>query len=168
MKRHKVQKQPPRGVLRKSYSENMQQIYRRTTMPKCGCFATLLKSHFCMVVLLYICCIFSEHLFLGTPLGGCFWKLYHVYWNFIMIMILVLVYGSNNLKNISSAKFQRGKSFLSFKNFTYRDRVVIIWPFKMCSQCYQIFFIFDTASFSSESKIWFLHLSNMGLFRYIK
>ena len=28
-------KQPPRGVLRKRYSENMQQIYRRTPMPKC-------------------------------------------------------------------------------------------------------------------------------------
>ena len=32
--------------------------------------ATLLKSHFSMGVLLQICCIFSEHLFLGTPLGG--------------------------------------------------------------------------------------------------
>ena len=30
-----VQKQPVRGILRKSYSENMQQIYRRTPMPKC-------------------------------------------------------------------------------------------------------------------------------------
>ena len=31
----KRQKQPSRGVLRKSCSEDMQQIYRRTTMPKC-------------------------------------------------------------------------------------------------------------------------------------
>ena len=30
-----VQKQPPRGVPRKRCSENMQQIYRRTPMPKC-------------------------------------------------------------------------------------------------------------------------------------
>ena len=30
-----MQKQPTRGVLRKRCSENMQQIYRRTTMPKC-------------------------------------------------------------------------------------------------------------------------------------
>ena len=29
------QKQPPRVVLKKSCSENMQQIYRRTPMPKC-------------------------------------------------------------------------------------------------------------------------------------
>ena len=52
-------KQPPRGVPRKSYSEIMQQIYRRTPMPKCdftkvplSCKATLLKSHFGMGVLL--------------------------------------------------------------------------------------------------------------------
>ena len=31
----KFQKQPSRGVLSKRSSENMQQIYRRTTMPKC-------------------------------------------------------------------------------------------------------------------------------------
>ena len=30
-----LQKQPPRRVLSKRYSENMQQIYRRTPMPKC-------------------------------------------------------------------------------------------------------------------------------------
>ena len=30
-----IQKQPSRGVLRKSCSENMQEIYRRTPMPKC-------------------------------------------------------------------------------------------------------------------------------------
>ena len=35
-----------------------------------SCKATLLKSHFGMGV--QICCIFSEHLFLRTPLEGCF------------------------------------------------------------------------------------------------
>ena len=41
-----------RGVLRKSCSENIQQIYRRTPMTKCEfskvAKATLLKSHFVM------------------------------------------------------------------------------------------------------------------------
>ena len=49
------QKQPTRGVLKKRCSENMQQIYRRTPMPKCDfskVAATLLKSHFGMGVLL--------------------------------------------------------------------------------------------------------------------
>ena len=42
-------------------------------MPKCDFNkATLLKSHFSMGVLLQICCIFSEHLFLRTPLDGYF------------------------------------------------------------------------------------------------
>ena len=70
-----MQKQPPRCVPRKRCSENIKQIYRRAPMPKCdfnkSCFATLLKPHFGMSVLLYICCIFSERLFLKTPLGGC-------------------------------------------------------------------------------------------------
>ena len=30
-----LQKQPSRGVLKKRCSENMQQIYKRTPMPKC-------------------------------------------------------------------------------------------------------------------------------------
>ena len=30
-----IQKQPPRGVLKKKCSENMQQIYRRNPMPEC-------------------------------------------------------------------------------------------------------------------------------------
>ena len=48
-----AQKQPPRGVLRKRCFENIQQIYRRTPMPKCDFNkVTLLKSHFGMGVLL--------------------------------------------------------------------------------------------------------------------
>ena len=61
-------KQPSRGVFRKMCSENTQQIYRRTPMLKCD----LLNSHFDMGVFLWICCIFSEHLFLRTLLDGCF------------------------------------------------------------------------------------------------
>ena len=30
-----MQKQPSRGVLRKRSSDNMQEIYRKTPMPKC-------------------------------------------------------------------------------------------------------------------------------------
>ena len=50
-----LQKQLLRGVPRKRCSENMQQIYRRTPMPKCDfnkLLETLLKSHFGMGVLL--------------------------------------------------------------------------------------------------------------------
>ena len=33
--RNYLQKQPSRGVFRKKCAENMQQLYRRTPMPKC-------------------------------------------------------------------------------------------------------------------------------------
>ena len=36
-------------------------------------FATLLNTYFCMGVFLYICCIFSEHIFWRTPMGDCSW-----------------------------------------------------------------------------------------------
>ena len=36
------------------------------------CQSAILKSHFDMGVLQYISCIFSEHLVIRTPLGGCF------------------------------------------------------------------------------------------------
>ena len=45
-----VQKQPSVSVRRKRCPENMEQIYGKTPMPKC--FATLLKSHLGMGVLL--------------------------------------------------------------------------------------------------------------------
>ena len=85
-----IQKQPYRSILRKRCSENMQQIYRRTPMPKCNfigscfatlltmifCFATLLNLHFGMRFLLQICSIFSKHLFLRAPLKGClYWQI---------------------------------------------------------------------------------------------
>ena len=38
-----------------------------------NCIAALLKSHFGKGILLQICCIFSEHLILRTPLDGCFY-----------------------------------------------------------------------------------------------
>ena len=48
------QKQPSRGALKKRCSENTQQMYSKTPMPKCdfNSFATFMKSHFGMGVLL--------------------------------------------------------------------------------------------------------------------
>ena len=40
----KLQKQPSRGVLKKRCSENIQQIYRRTPMPKCNFNKVALQS----------------------------------------------------------------------------------------------------------------------------
>ena len=51
----RYQRQPSSGVFLGKYTANLQE-----------------KTHFGIGVLLYICCIFSEHLFLRTPLEGCF------------------------------------------------------------------------------------------------
>ena len=40
-----IQKQPSRGVPRERCSENMQQIYRRTPMPKCDFNKVALKLY---------------------------------------------------------------------------------------------------------------------------
>ena len=63
-----IPQQPPKGVLRQGCSENMQQFYRRTPMPKCDFnkVAKQLKSYFCMGVFLYICCIFPEHFWVAA------------------------------------------------------------------------------------------------------
>ena len=64
---HVIQRQPSRGVLRKRFCENMQQVYRRTPILKCDfnkVATTLLESRFGMGILLEICSLFSEHLFL--------------------------------------------------------------------------------------------------------
>ena len=68
-----AQKQPSRGVL---CSENMQQIYRRTPMPKCD-FNKVAKQlwnpQFGKGVFLQICFIFQEYLFQRALLASCFW-----------------------------------------------------------------------------------------------
>ena len=50
----KVEKQPLRGVPRKRFSENMQQIYRRTPMPKCNFIEIVLRYGCSPVNLLHI------------------------------------------------------------------------------------------------------------------
>ena len=70
---NKVANQPSRGVLRKRSSENLLQIYRRTPKPKCNfnLQSNFIEIIFSLGVLLLICCLFSEHLFLRTLLDGC-------------------------------------------------------------------------------------------------
>ena len=65
-----IQKQPSRVVLRKSCSENMQEIYRRTSRNlQQISFIEITRWHGCCPVnLLHI----FRTLFLWTSLGGCF------------------------------------------------------------------------------------------------
>ena len=66
-------------------SSHPEVFLRKVVLKKCSKFrgehpcrsaiSIMLKSHFGIGVLLYICCIFSEHHFFRTPLGSCFWNL---------------------------------------------------------------------------------------------
>ena len=64
------QKQPSIGFLRKRCSENMQQIYSRTPMPKCDfnkvTQATLLKSHSAWVFSCKFAAYFQNNFFRNT------------------------------------------------------------------------------------------------------
>ena len=72
-----LQRQPSRGVPIKSCSGKVQSIWMRTLMPKCN-FNKVAKQLYWnhtskWVFSCNFCCIFSEHLFLRTPLNGCFY-----------------------------------------------------------------------------------------------
>ena len=70
--------EPPKDCLRKSWSENTQQIYRTTPMLSVISIKLLcnfIGITFGMGVLLYVFSIFSEHLFLRTSLDRCFWRI---------------------------------------------------------------------------------------------
>ena len=71
----KIQKQPPKGVPRKSCSENTQQIYRRQP---------------CRSVIQQSC---------KAPLGGCFWKLTYAS---IMYLIMYLLIMYLNVSGVST------------------------------------------------------------------
>ena len=66
------QKQPSRGVLRKRYSENMQQIYWRTPMLKCDFNKIVRQLHWYECSPENLLPIFRTF-FLRTPTEGCFW-----------------------------------------------------------------------------------------------
>ena len=74
----RIQNQPSRGVLGKSYSENMQQIYRRTPMPNYY-FNKAAKQHYwnCTSAYVFSCkfaAYFQNTFFKRAPLDGCFWR----------------------------------------------------------------------------------------------
>ena len=77
-----------KGVLRKRCSQNMQQIYSRTPMPKCD-FSKVAKqlywNHTSVWVISYkFAPYFQKTLFLRTPLGGCFYNNlvpFHLWWS---------------------------------------------------------------------------------------
>ena len=80
----KLQQQLSRGVLRKKCSENMQQIYRRILIPKCDFNNVALQFYWnCTTTWVFFCkfwCIFSDDIFIRTPMEGCFCWQYVTRW----------------------------------------------------------------------------------------
>ena len=70
-----ILKQPPKGVPRKRYSENMQQIYRITSMPKCD-FNKLAKQLYWNRTSAWVFSWKLAAYFQNTFLDGCFWVYY--------------------------------------------------------------------------------------------
>ena len=64
----KMQKYPSRGVLRKKYSENMLQIYRKTPMPKCDFNSAWVFS--CKFAAYLQNILFQEHLWMTASENG--------------------------------------------------------------------------------------------------
>ena len=71
-----VRKQPTRGVLKTRCSENMQQIYRRTPMPKCDFNKAAKQLYWNTSTWLFSCkfvAYLQNNFFLRLPLDGWFW-----------------------------------------------------------------------------------------------
>ena len=110
------------------------------------CFATLLELHFGMSVLLWICCIFSEHLFLRIPLGGCFWIIIlavfkHERYNYV----LAVLWPKSRKRNFKSKSkllfFLPSFKDLRMKNFW--KNLILNWEennIKDCQLTLQFFF----------------------------
>ena len=99
--------------------------------------ATLLKSYFSIEVLLLVCCIFSEHLFLKTPLDGCFQNLLEgnaFFLLFIVILNISVKWNSlltkiirNHVKQCSYHKWYwklQSKSFNRYIQFNFILHVI--------------------------------------------
>ena len=72
---YKFHNQPPRGVLKKSYSENMQQIYRITPIPKCDFNKFALQLYWNRTSAWVLSCKFTayfQNIFLKNTSGQLF------------------------------------------------------------------------------------------------
>ena len=94
----KMQKQPARCVPRKRCSENMQQIYKRTPMPKRDFIEITLRHGRSPVILLHI----FRTLFLWTPLAGRFWK-----WFYIIVKIKLRLHHEPENLDVNKACFAK-------------------------------------------------------------
>ena len=143
------QKQPPRGVLRKRCSENIQQIWRRTLMPKCGFNKAALQLYWNRTPAWVFSCkfvVYFQNTFsLETPLDGCFWyvspkRTPWCIWRFIpgnkcCIYILLMVSFILTSKRISIISFSVTTCFFIQKRRVFINAKCIRWNYICYSAC---------------------------------
>ena len=96
----KIQKQPPKCVLRKRCSENMQQIYGRTPMPKCVCnFTEIAAWVFSCKFAAFFQNTFQEHLYTAAseyftvfhksplPMTDFSFKFSYLFWSLLKVRL---------------------------------------------------------------------------------
>ena len=92
-----------------------------------SCKATLLKSHLDMGVLLWICCIFSEHLFLTTPQKATCEKRCSIKKGVLLLHIFRTPFPKNTLKGCFWKNCSIKKTVL--KNFALFTGKHLRWTF---------------------------------------
>ena len=168
------QKQPARGVLRKSCSENMQRIYRRTPMSKCDfnkveennfielCnFATLLNLHFGMGFLLNFIKITLRHGCSPVNSLHIFWTTFpkNTFGRLLLNLCYILLNKPNkwcerseacwNSKNLPFWRLFHSCKKLHYPNFHYN-------MFKLVSAIFINFLFFHQIALQKLWKMFFL------------
>ena len=103
-------------------------------------FTTLLKSHFGKGVLLWICCIFSEQLFLRTPLDICLWPL-----------LFTVVHLTDSRHSAPVDKFSKITDGLCYAQVFLSKFCRATFLMVLCFDCWRESYQF----FTSSSFIWF-------------
>ena len=122
------------------YAANLQENTYAEVWFQQICFATLLKSHFGMVVLLWICSIFSEQVFLRTPPDGCFWS--YFVWS-TQIYISIIHWNISLQFQLSVIKKRQQKASVNIEPTKWRYLLIFNYFF--------------------HSSFWFLHTAQVSL-----
>ena len=113
-------------------------------MRKCDFNKVALQSQFDMGILVWICCIFSEHLFLRIPLDGCFCLSEHIVSYIVSMIGRAKVIPKINTENTSLKLYVIRCSIKLYiktifwiisvlsviKNVSYCENICTKWKFK--------------------------------------
>ena len=129
---YRIQKHPSRGVLRRRCSENMQQIYSRTSMPKCHfnkAAKQLCWNHtsawvsYCKFAAYFQKNFLTEHL-RKTGFENCIYNPVKYLWE---VFLLKLSYLLGHLKSKSGYNTVNPFKVLALANCFWKKSMIDIW-----------------------------------------